>query len=201
MGEQPITLSDGKQAIVDNRDALHIANKAADKKTAEISHIRELVENAQLYAEDRNVQHNKFKYFCYYVANVKYGDETFPIYLNVGLGINDNAYHLYDITNRIRDTADRINGLERPKPKEGYALTNGVSTGIINPAFSNVNSKMSLGEDSGGAASIGRNVYGADIALDSAEQDVQAVADGSGRVTLTQKATAERVLDMDNCEM
>ena len=42
--------------------------------------------------------------------------------------INDGAYHLYDITNKIRDTADRINGLERPKPNEGYALKNGISS-------------------------------------------------------------------------
>ena len=167
LGEQPITLSDGKQAIVDNRDALHIANKAADKKTAEISHIRDLVENAQLYAEDRNVQHNKFKYFCYYVANVKYGDETFPIYLNVGLAINDNAYHLYDITNRIRDTADRINGLERPKPKEGYALTNGVSTYSLSENDQNVNN-----ESANDAA--GWNISGADVALQQAEQNTNA---------------------------
>ena len=26
-----------------------------------------------------------------------------------------------------KDTADRMNGLERPKPNEGYALQNGVS--------------------------------------------------------------------------
>ena len=36
--------------------------------------------------------------------------------------INDGKYHIYDITNRIRDTAHRINGVERPKPNEGYAL-------------------------------------------------------------------------------
>ena len=32
---------------------------------------------------------------------------------------------------KIRDTADRINGLERPKPNEGYALTNDISNGRI----------------------------------------------------------------------
>ena len=64
-----------------------------------------------------------------------------------------------------------------------------------------VNSKMSLSEDAGGTVASGSNVYGADVALDPAEQDVQAAADGSGRVNFTQKATAERALDMDNCEM
>lgn len=35
------------------------------------------------------------------------------------------------ITNKIKDTADRINGLERPKPNEGYALKNGISSKSI----------------------------------------------------------------------
>ena len=30
-----------------------------------------------------------------------------------------------------KDTADRMNGLERPKPNEGYALTNGVFTASV----------------------------------------------------------------------
>ena len=65
----------------------------------------------------------------------------------------------------------------------------------------NVNPQMTQSEDTGGAVAAGSNVYGADVALDPAEQDVQAAADGSGRVNFTQKATAERALDMDNCEM
>lgn len=171
LSEQPINLSDGKEAIVDRRDALHIANKAADKKSAEISHIRELVENARLYAEDANVEHNKFKYFCYYIADVKYENETFPIYLNVGLGINDNKYHLYDITNRIRDTADRINGLERPG---GYALTNGVSNDIIDSDSKNVNRKMSLSMDNADVPQQGNNIYDRDVALENREETVRA---------------------------
>ncbi len=131
LGEQPIKLSDGKEAVVDNSDALHIANKAATKKTAQIAQIKELVEKAQLYAEDKNVEHNKFDYFCYYRADVKFEEDTFSIYLNVGKGKSDAKYHIYDITNKIRDTADRINGLERPKPNEGYALTNDISNNII----------------------------------------------------------------------
>lgn len=145
--------------------------KAADKKSAEISHIRELVENARLYAEDANVEHNKFKYFCYYIADVKYENETFPIYLNVGLGINDNKYHLYDITNRIRDTADRINGLERPG---GYALTNGVSNDIIDSDSKNVNRKMSLSMDNADVPQQGNNIYDRDVALENREETVPA---------------------------
>ena len=61
------------------------------------------------------------------MSNVRFDGDVFPIYLNVGKGINDQKWHIYDITNKIRDTADRINGLERPIPNEGYALTNGIS--------------------------------------------------------------------------
>ena len=32
---------------------------------------------------------------------------------------------------KIRDTANRINGFERPKPNEGYALESGISTQSI----------------------------------------------------------------------
>ena len=100
--------------------------KAWNKKTAQISEIEKLIKTAELYAEDKNPIHDKFNYFCYYKADVRYKNEIFPIYLNVGRTINDKTYHLYDITNKIKDTADRINGLGRPKPNEGYALTNGI---------------------------------------------------------------------------
>ncbi|MBR6604118.1 MAG: hypothetical protein IKK94_08895, partial [Clostridia bacterium] len=129
--KQPIILSDGKKAVVDRRDALHIGNEAADIKTAQIAEIKKLVETARLFAEETNVDHNKFNYFCYYKADVRYEDEIFPIYINVGKAINDGSYHIYDITKKIRDTADRINGLERPKPNEGYAQRNDISNNSI----------------------------------------------------------------------
>ena len=139
LGKEEFSPTDGRLAIVDNSDALHIANKAASKKTAQIAKIRELVKVAELYAQDDNVDHNKFNRFYYYKATVVYDGETFPIYLNVGRAINDGKYHIYDITNKIRDTADRINGLERPKPNEGYALTNGISNKSIPQESENVN--------------------------------------------------------------
>ena len=86
---EKIKLSDGKIAIVDNSDALHIANKSANKKTAEISNLKQIIEKATLYAEDKNVEHNKFDYFCYYRVMVKFGKDIFPIYLNVGKAINN----------------------------------------------------------------------------------------------------------------
>ena len=127
LGGRNIELSDGKNAIVDKSDALHIANKSGTEKTAQISKIKEIIQSASLYAEDNDVEHNKFNSFCYYQTTVKYGDEIFPIYINVGKAINDGKYHIYDITKKIRDTAHRVNDVERPKPNEGYALENGIS--------------------------------------------------------------------------
>ncbi len=127
LGDQPIQLSDGKTAIVDKSDARHIAHGAASQKTAEIAEIKQLVEKAELYATDSEADHPKFQEFYYYRATVKWGNDVFSIYLNVGRAKNDGNYHLYDITKKIRDTADRINGLERPKSNEGYAYINGVS--------------------------------------------------------------------------
>ena len=37
-----------------------------------------------------------------------------------------------------KDTADRMNGLERPKPNEGYALQNGISDNSISVSPENV---------------------------------------------------------------
>jgi len=111
---------------------------------------------AELFAEDNSVEHNKFKYFCYYRSFVKYENEIFPLYLNVGLGINDSKYHLYDITKKIRDTANRINGLERPKPNERYALENDVSSIIITDSAEKINpfDEKSLSEMRGGKLSL-----------------------------------------------
>ena len=144
LGDEKIILSDGRIAIVDKSDAMHIANNAAPKKMAKIAKIREIIQTATLYATDSNVEHNKFDYFYYYQAKVKYDGEIFPIYLNVGRAKNNRENHIYDITNKIRDTADRINGLERPKPNEGYALTNGISNKSIsqNSDLSTQNSKI-----------------------------------------------------------
>ncbi len=113
LSEQPITLSDGKTAIVDRSDALHIANRSANKKTAYISEIRKVIENAKIYAIEENVIHNKFNEFRYYQAFVKYGNEQYPIYLNVGNANNKSGYHIYDITKKIGDTAKPIKALER----------------------------------------------------------------------------------------
>lgn len=149
LGNKEITLSDGRLAIVDNRDAMHIANKAAPRKTAKIAKIKDIIETAIPYAQDLNADHNKFDSFLYYQANVKFGNEIFPVYLNIGKAKNDGKYHIYDITNKIKDTADRINGLERPKPNEGYALKNGISNNSVHQNSEIVNSHTENNFDDG----------------------------------------------------
>ena len=127
LADQPVELSDGRKAVVDRSDALHIANKSGSEKTAQIAKIKELVETARVFAEDRNAEHNKFDRFWYYKADVRLRNEQYPLYINVGKAKNDGSLHIYDITKKIRDTANRINGLERPKPNEGYALESDIS--------------------------------------------------------------------------
>lgn len=58
-----IVMSDGLKVTVDNRDASHIASRSGNKKTSEIEKIKELINESKAYAEDKNVEHNKFNYF------------------------------------------------------------------------------------------------------------------------------------------
>lgn len=115
-----VVLSDGNNAIVDRKDAQHIAHKAGDKKRRAISEIKRLVEHAKLVATEKSVYNNKFRDFRYYEASVRYHDKTFPVYINVGIAKNDGSYHIYDITHKLRATAHRLNGVGRVT--QTYAL-------------------------------------------------------------------------------
>lgn len=129
LAEQPITLSDGTEAIVDRSDAQHLARGAGSKKTTQISEIKKIVETAVLVAEEESTKERKFDYFNYYEAYVKFGEDIYPIYLNVGHARNDGTYHIYDITQKIRDTAHRLNGVGRPvgNAMETISLNNSIS--------------------------------------------------------------------------
>lgn len=128
LAEQPIRLSDGKMAVVDKRDAQHIARNAGSEKAAQISHIKEIVESAKLVAEEVSAKENKFSHFWYYEAHALYEGEPISLYVNVGQARNAPSYHIYDITKKIRDTAHRVNDVGRPV---GYALENGISDNSI----------------------------------------------------------------------
>ncbi len=101
LGDKDIVFSDGLVAKVDRSDALHIANKSANNKTTYISKLDELIQKSKLCAVDNNIEHNKFDEFRYYSVSVKLGNETYPVYLNVGRAKNGDGYHLYDITKKI----------------------------------------------------------------------------------------------------
>ena len=138
---EEVTLSDGIKATLDNRDALHIAVlHSADKGVAEVSKIREIVETAKPYAYEDDVDHDKFSYFRYYQAFVKYGDDTFPVYVNVGLTRNKTGYKIYDLTEKIRDTAHLLKGVER-LPDGSIALGNGILDNSVPQTSENVKPK------------------------------------------------------------
>ena len=120
LGGKKVQLSDGKTAVVDNSDAGHLSHKAGNKKTAEISQIEKIIESAKLVAEEDSKKDNKFSYFYYYEANVRYEGKPITVYLNVGEARNDHTNHIYDITERLRETAHRLNGVGRLS--ESFAL-------------------------------------------------------------------------------
>lgn len=141
LSQQPIVLSDGRKAVVDKSDALHIANKSRSKKTAEIAQIRKIVETAQLVAEETSTKNGKFKHFYYYEASVRYRGETFNVYLNVGVARNDATNHIYDITQNLRDTAQPV---AVGRLSKSFALRSGISDKSIHSSSENVNEKFSM---------------------------------------------------------
>ena len=128
LADQPIRLSDGKMAVVDNRDAQHMSRGAGTKKTTAISHIKEIVESATLIAEEESAKENKFSHFWYYKADALYEGELVSLYVNVGQARNDASYHIYDLTKKLRDTAHRVYDVGRPV---GNAILNGISDNSI----------------------------------------------------------------------
>ncbi|MBQ9113915.1 MAG: hypothetical protein IJY05_03225 [Clostridia bacterium] len=129
-GDTEFTLSDGKKAIMDRSDAKELSHLANDKRIAELANIKELIENARLFAEETKVKHNKFDAFSYYKIKVSFEGETFAVLLNVGRAKNNGRYHIYSITNyNKKRVAGRASlGLSRPV---GNAIKNDSSTTII----------------------------------------------------------------------
>ena len=129
-GNTTFTLSDGKKAIMDKRDAQELSHKADDKRTAELARLKDLVEQAKLISTVDNVEHNKFQGFSYYKIKVSYEGEQFEILINVGKAKNDGSYHIYSITNyNQKGFAGRASlGLSRPV---GNAIKNESFDSII----------------------------------------------------------------------
>ena len=99
-----------------------------------------IIKSAKIYNEV-SVTHNKFEKFRYYEIPVRYNDSIVFVTVNVGKGINDGKYHIYDLTEpKERDTVHRVNDVGQPV---GNALVNGISKHSIPDTTKTVNKKLS----------------------------------------------------------
>ncbi|MBR2474158.1 MAG: hypothetical protein IKB51_03920 [Clostridia bacterium] len=135
------TLSDGRKAIMDNSDAKELSHKANKVRAAQLGNLSTIIENAHYDHSEYNVVHDKFVDFHYYHVNVKYGQDEFPIWLNVGTAKNDGVNHIYSITNKKEDVPTN-NGVGGPV---GNHLQNTSSNNSIsqNPKKSTLEVKKS----------------------------------------------------------
>lgn len=133
---QEFTLSDGKTAIMDKRDAQELSHKSDELKTAELSNLKKIIESAMFSHEANNVTHRKFSDFRYYSLTVKFKDQSFDILLNVGKSKYDSKYHIYDITKNRRAANQSPTGLSRSVDN---AMKNSSSTDSIPDSSENVN--------------------------------------------------------------
>ena len=140
-GNTVFTLSDGKKAIMDNSDADKLKAKANIIRIAELSNLKELVEQSELLLDDTPVDHPKFDKVSYYKIKVDFEGNSFDIIINVGRAKNDHSYHIYAITNyNEKRFAGRVRGLSSPV---GNWKINESSTTIIreNSEMSTQNAK------------------------------------------------------------
>ncbi len=142
---QEFTLSDGRRAIMDKRDAQELSHKADDIKTAELANLKEIVEKAELFSKTDSVRHNKFNQFLYYSAIVNFENHNYYIVVNVGRAKNDGKYHIYDITKDKRAANQSTTGLSRPV---GNAIKNSSSVDSIPESSENVNTELKNKSDS-----------------------------------------------------
>lgn len=124
---QEFVMSDGRVAIMDKRDAQELSHKANKVRTAQLGNLRKLIEKAQYDHSTKEVVHNKFVEFHYYTVSVKYKDQRFDLWINIGVAKNDGKNHIYSITNK-KEEAPTENGVVRPV---GNALQNASSANII----------------------------------------------------------------------
>ena len=85
------------------------STKDAEEKIIDLSNDTRLKKQVEgVYGADR------YKIIMNYILDelggrpVTFGNDIFDVYLNVGLTRNDKTYHIYDITEKIRDSAHLI---------------------------------------------------------------------------------------------
>ena len=126
-GGQEFSLSDGRRAIMDKRDAQELSHKANSARVAQLGNLKKIVETATYSHSEEKVEHNKFSGFHYYTIDVTLGKETFPLWINVGVAKNDGTNHIYAITNKTEEAPTHY-GVSRPV---GNAIQNASSTDSI----------------------------------------------------------------------
>lgn len=102
-GGRELELSDGKKAVIDNKDAKELSHKAYGKRVAELSELKRIIANATFLIQTDSVVHNKFQAFRYYEALTRYKGNISRIILNVGVEKANGKLHLYSITNHPKD--------------------------------------------------------------------------------------------------
>ena len=95
--DKALKMSDGIEVIVDNGDVDKLSTNPTEQKRAAIGNLRKLIEMAKFDHEAVKVNHNKFKSFRYYYANMEFNNEIYELCLNVGKARNDGRNHLYAI--------------------------------------------------------------------------------------------------------
>ena len=101
------TLSDGRKAVMDKRDASKMSGYSSPKGVAQLSALRSLIEKAKFSRSAYDVDHPKFSAFHYYEATFKYKGEQYSVWLNVGVAKNDGKNHIYDITKKTEEALNQ----------------------------------------------------------------------------------------------
>lgn len=205
LGGREFTMSDGRKAIMDKRDAQEMAHGANKERTTQLGNTEKLIEKATYSHSADNIEHKKFSGFHYYAVSVRYGDEVFDLWLNVGVGKNDKQNHLYAITNQNPDTEKGRStthyGVSRPV---GDAIQNASSTNSIpqNSEKSTGNSQNSeneiiseLWEAAGGARTAQETAESAETGKRTVKTENAAESESKGNGAVTEAVVEDEFAD------
>lgn len=123
-GGQTITMSDGREVIVDRHDAKKLSQYPKPRKTAEISNMRRIIDAARYDHSVHTDSHRKFTDFYYYVGNVLYNDVLYGVELSVGTAKNDKTSHLYDIRDWNKNGTAGSSETNSPMPGQATGVSN-----------------------------------------------------------------------------
>lgn len=137
-GGETLTMSDGREVIIDRHDAKKLGQYPKPRKTAEIANVRKIIEAATYDHSVIESDHKKFSDFHYYVASVEYEGTVYGVELSVGTARNDKQFHLYDIRDWKKNGTAGSSETNSPMP--------GPKAGVSNTSDSSINSIGNLGD-------------------------------------------------------